>query len=235
LSEILIPCLDKGHVSLGSREEDVMGTDLKVVNAARVSFASRATEMNERHVKLIKFLAEHGHTSPFRHAAMSFRVKIPLFVAAQWRTHMVASALQSELHSYNETSARYVEMKEDFYEPKVWRSQAKSNRQASGEDLAEPVSTQLHIMQSAWHQEALTLYRSALSVGASREMARMFLPPSLYTEFMWTASLHAIAHFIFLRDSEHAQAEIQEYARAIKQIAEQFFPNSIATLCEHGA
>jgi thymidylate synthase (FAD) len=222
--------LDKGYVELSDLSEDKLGSDVKTVNAARVSFAQRITELRARDAKLISYLGEHEHTSPFRHSALSFRVKLPLFVAAQWRTHMVASALQGEIHSFNETSARYVEMPEEFYVPHTWRSQHESSRQASGDAVDAMVAR--HTTRAYDHALAVcnTTYRGMLANKIAREQARMILPQGLYTSFMWTASLQAIANFIRLRDSEHAQWEIQQYAQAVRTITEDIFPNSLAAL-----
>ena len=225
-----VPVLDHGSVILGSAAEDVLGTDLKPVNAARQSFDAMVNEMRIQDERLLDYLAKHDHTSPFRHAALSLRVKCPIFVRAQWRTHTIASAMADELNSFNEASARYIEMKDEFYVPDVWRTQSVSNKQASGEPLDDQ---RQEIMKREFETalaEARDYYQTFLFLGVAREMARMILPQNLYTNFMWTASLQALVNFIRLRDHAHAQQEIREYARAVKTIVYSVFPKSAEAL-----
>lgn len=215
--------LDKGFVEL----VDHMGSDLTVVNAARVSFnkhkAEGAASLDDADRKLIKYLANHKHTSPFRHASLTFRVKAPIFVLRQWMRHTVGS-------DFNEMSMRYTEVHNEFYEPKEWRKQATVNRQGS-EGALEGAA---HLDASHDYRVALShvfsVYGRLLSLGVAREQARMVLPVSIYSEVYWTVSLQALAHFLTLRLEEHAQWEIREYAKAVEQLTLPIFPESIRAL-----
>jgi len=194
----------------------VSGTDIDVVNAARVSFGKIVTELSPRDVTLIRYLIEHHHTSPFEHNQLSFRVKCPLFVARQWMRH--------RMNSYNEISYRYVKSKLEFYTPLQWRYQSASNRQASGdafesEELLEIYKTALAASTNA--------YETLLEKGVCRELARGLLPVCTYTEFMFTCNLHSLMHFLQLRLHEGAQYEIRQYALGMLELATPHFPVSL--------
>jgi len=207
--------LDKGFVRL----VDVMGSDLSVVNSARISFAKEVTEIGDRDEKLIRYLWEHRHTSPFRHATLQFHVKAPIFVLRQWMKHQIGCA-------WNEVSGRYVEFDAEFYTPSNWREQHESNKQGSKGSVGDQGACNLTYGDSM--AGALSHYRELLDKGVCKEQARMVLPLSLYTECYWTASLQAIMHFLELREDSHAQLEIQEYARAIRELAVEHFPISLS-------
>lgn len=208
--------LDKGFVRL----VDVMGSDMSVVNSARISFAKEVTDIGDRDEKLIKYLWEHRHTSPFRHATLQFHVKAPLFVLRQWMKHQIGC-------SWNEVSGRYVKFDNaDFYTPSVWREQHESNKQGSKGSIKGQKSASLFYRDSM--QLALTRYKNLLDLGVCKEQARMVLPLSMYTECYWTASLQAIMHFLELREDTHSQWEIQQYAVAIRELALEHFPISLS-------
>lgn len=208
--------LDKGFVRL----VDVMGSDMSVVNSARISFAKEVTDIGDRDEKLIKYLWEHRHTSPFRHATLQFHVKAPLFVLRQWMKHQIGC-------SWNEVSGRYVKFDNaDFYMPGVWREQHESNKQGSKGSIESQESASLLYRDSM--QLALTRYKNLLDLGVCKEQARMVLPLSMYTECYWTASLQAIMHFLELREDAHSQWEIQQYAVAIRELALEHFPISLS-------
>lgn len=206
--------LDKGFVKL----VDHMGSDLSVVNSARVSFGKKKEQFDNRDAKLVKYLWEHKHTSPFRHASVQFHIKAPIFVLRQWMKHQVGC-------SWNEISGRYVQFEYEFYEPEIFRQQSKNNKQGSFGQIEK-------------QEEAKSIYKTAmlysirdynrlLEMGVCKEQARMVLPTALYSECYWTCSLQAVMHFIQLRDEEHAQWEIQEYARGVKELIRPLFPHTL--------
>lgn len=208
--------LDKGFVRL----VEVMGSDMSVVNSARISFAKEVTEIGDRDEKLIRYLWEHRHTSPFRHATLQFHIKAPLFVLRQWMKHQIGC-------SWNEVSGRYVKFDNaDFYIPEVWREQHESNKQGSKGSIESQESASLLYKDSM--QLAVTRYKNLLDLGVCKEQARMVLPLSMYTECYWTASLQAIMHFLELREDNHSQWEIQQYAQAVRELALEHFPISLS-------
>jgi thymidylate synthase (FAD) len=215
-----IKVLDKGFVRL----IDHMGSDLSVVNAARVSFGKRKTTFEDADAKLLAYLAEHEHTSPFRHTALTLHVKAPIFVFRQWMKHRIAS-------EFNEISGRYVEFPEDeFFVPELFRRQAKVNKQGSEGTIAEAdyVRARESYLQSC--RGAVAHYKELLALGVCREQARCVLPLALYSEVYWTVSLQAVAHFIRLRSDSHAQWEIQQYAAAVRTLVEPLYPVGLRTL-----
>jgi len=221
LTELAV--LDRGFVKL----VDHMGSDLSVVNAARVSFGKRKEVFDEADGKLISYLAEHDHTSPFRHTALTFHVKAPIFVFRQWMKHKIAS-------EFNEVSGRYVEFPEDeFYVPEVFRRQAKVNKQGSEGQVDVEAGDQAHALFLETCRNAVAQYKKLISLGVCREQARCVLPLGLYSEVYWTVSLQAAAHFIRLRTDGHAQWEIQQYAHAVRRMVEELFPHSLKALLEN--
>lgn len=203
----------------------VSGSDVDVVNAARVSFGKTVTELSEQDKKLIAYLMEHDHTSPFEHNQLSFRIKAPIFVARQWMRH--------RMNSYNEISYRYVKAPLEFYQPKQWRFQDAVNRQASYGAFqdSEVDQTYQHALQTA-----VQAYEALLAKGVCRELARGVLPVCTYTQFMFTCNLHSLTHFLRLRLHKGAQWEIQRYAKALLTLALPSFPVSLeAWRNKHGA
>ncbi len=220
LTELAV--LDRGFVKL----VDHMGSDLSVVNAARVSFGKRKETFDDADGKLISYLAEHDHTSPFRHTALTFHVKAPIFVFRQWMKHRIAS-------EFNEISGRYVEFPEDeFFVPGTFRRQAKVNKQGSEGQIDGLDGEQAKEVFLAACRNAVAQYKSLIALGVCREQARCVLPLGLYSEVYWTVSLQAAAHFIRLRTDSHAQWEIQQYAHAVKRMVEELYPNSIKALLD---
>lgn len=215
-----IPVLDRGFVQL----VDCMGGDLSIVNAARVSYGKRKETFEEKDTKLIRYLATHEHTSPFRHAYLQFHVKAPIFVFRQWMKHQVGC-------SWNEISGRYVEFPEDeFHVPTLFRQQAVVNKQGSEGAVADQKAATEAYLGSC--KASVASYKQLLEAGVCREQARCVLPLGLYSEVYWTTSLQAVAHFIRLRSESHAQWEIQEYARAVRALVEPRFPASLAALLD---
>ena len=209
---------------------DHMGSDLTIVNSARVSFGKHKQELDEKDKKLIKYLIKHRHTSTLEHCSVTFRFVVPLFVRSQHHRHRT--------WSYNEISRRYTEFDIKFYEPKFFRSQHASNRQASNvDDVINPKiiyynlhdgasSTASQLMENH-HRSSLKLYEALLDGGVCREQARGVLPQNMYTEYYGTANLNNLIKFIGLRIHSGAQWEIQRVAQACLAIAREYFPESI--------
>ena len=202
-----------------------MGSDLTIVNSARVSFGKQKTELDERDVKLIKYLAEHKHTSTFEHNIVTFRFIVPLFIRSQHHRHRT--------WSYNEISRRYTDVDLKFYEPKGFRTQHKSNRQASNaEELINPVlscGSDCDEMVSLHHQMSLDLFNRMIESGVCREQARGVLPQNLYTEYYGTVNLSNLLKFVDLRTHDGAQWEIQKVANACLEIASELWPTAVSS------
>lgn len=174
----MINVLDKGYVRL----VDHMGSDLTVVNAARVSYAKQSRELNERDIKLIKFLAREGHTSPFRHAVVQFEVYAPLMVARQWWKYVVGSAHQEgtgdSLEAWNESSRRYITEEPVFYIPAAneWRSRPENSKQGSGDPVPAESGESFTKELTEYVEQGIALYEKALASGVCAEQARLFFP-----------------------------------------------------------
>ena len=218
-----IDVLDKGYI----RVVDTLGDDLTPVNAARVSFGGRSDIFEEKDRKLSKFLIKHKHFSPFRHQHVMFIIKAPEFVMRQWYKHVVGiettSAHVTKDHAWNEISGRYVPY-DEFYEPTEFRKQSEDNKQAS-DGLVDKQA----YAKRTWEigqREAISAYKDLLEMGVAREQARSILPLTVYTKVWWTASFQSIMNFIELRDEPTSQVEIQEYARAVKEVMLETFPET---------
>jgi len=198
---------------------DHLGDETTIVNAARVSFGRMREEMDERDVVLLDYLIENKHTSPLEHVVFTFSVHCPLFVRGQWHRHRT--------WSYNEISRRYTEIDMEFYTPSVIRAQAEDDRQASVE--ADFDDTALRERIEKQNIDSLKLYNELLDAGVCREQARGVLPQNMMVTFWATVDLSNLIHFLELRDSEHAQWEIREYAIAIKKLIKPIVPNVFKT------
>ncbi len=198
-----------------------VGDDTGIVNSARVSFGKKIDSIEDKDRKLIKYLLEHDHGTPFEHNSITFLVKAPIFIARQHFRHRISS--------FNEISGRYVEVKEEFYIPKEFRQQSTNNRQASieGNELEHEKA---NLIYTKTVKESFENYKQLLALGVAREQARGVLPLTTYTEYYWTCNLRALLHFIKLRDHENAQWEIQQYAKAMKEIAKEIFPETFKIL-----
>ncbi len=215
--------LDKGFIEV----IDKLGSDLTVVNSARVSFGKRKTEYEENDKKLVKFLARNKHWSPFRHMMVQFHIKAPEFVMRQWYKHVVgietSSNSSAKDHAWNEISGRYVPVT-DFYMPAEWRKQSEDNKQASkGSIESQEEASEIFIKSM---ESILKAYEKLLNLGVAKEQARMILPLNQYTEVYWTASFQAIMNFIDLREEHTAQWEIQQYAKSIREVMYEVFPET---------
>jgi thymidylate synthase (FAD) len=214
-----------------------MGDDLTIVNAARVSFGKEKEEVDERDRKLIRYLVKNKHTSTLEHNVITFRFTVPLFVRGQHHRHRT--------WSYNEISRRYTDKDLKFYENTEFRTQHKSNRQASNkEELINPLMKIYSPMSSLpytylasdlikrHHVDSVKLFDNLIDAGICREQARGVLPQNLYTEYYGTVNLNNLIKFIHLRDDDHAQWEIQKVAQACKKIATDLWPVAMETYNE---
>lgn len=233
--------LDHGFVELVDKSGH---PGLSAVRAARCSFGSESDEMGEKDRKLVAYLLGNGHTSPFRHAHFTFHVKAPLFVFRQWWKHQVdsswreydvvdiqidgdvdaivkarieASDIMSDTDkgcSWNELSGRYKVMEPEFYIPAVARRN--TGKQSSEDD--DELTAYMQDMISCNQTDAVLRYRAMLDLGIAKELARLVLPPSIYSECYWTVSLQAVLHFLKQRLDAHAQFEIREYAQGVLEL-----------------
>lgn len=196
------------------------GDDLTVVNAARVSFANESTTMTERDAKLIKYLANHNHITPFFHPQIRLRLKMPIFVAREWFRHTVGFAR-------NEVSRRYVDFPPECYVPEAENIRARDPKLKQG-SKSEPVENALSIQDTMnqFTSDAMFFYDKLLKEGVAPEIARMVLPQSMYTEFIETASLYAYARLCILRLDPQAQKEIRDYAGMVDGFLREKFPVS---------
>lgn len=199
---------------------DTFGDDLTVVNAARVSFAKESTAMSERDAKLIGYLADHHHVTPFFHPQARFRIKMPIFVAREWYRHQIGFAR-------NEVSRRYVDVEPECWLPAVEDLRARDPKIKQG-SLADPVAEagwwQARIRQD--YERSVGLYNEMIKGGVAPEVARVVLPQGMYTEFIETGSLAAYARLCGLRLSPDAQREIQAYATGLSELLKPSFPTS---------
>lgn len=212
---------------------DHMGSDITVVNAARVSFDKASSYEEDREglwylkasdARLIQYLATHDHWTPFAHPQLTFRIKAPLFVARQLGKHQVGLV-------WNEVSRRYVDSEPEFYLPPVWRKRAENVKQGSS-DEAVADSDGLRLRVNEMYGRMLGNYEGLLAQGVCPEQARMVLPQAMMTEWYWTGSLAAFARVVKLRLDPHSQMETQEVARGIEVHLERLFPVSWAALKE---
>ena len=220
-----IDVLDKGYIEV----VDTLGDDLTPVNAARVSFGGRSDKFTEKDKRLSRFLIKHKHFSPFRHQHIMVIIKAPEFVLRQWYKHVVGiettSTHATKDHAWNEISGRYVEV-EDFYYPDVWRKQSEDNKQASEGELDDLQQKRMSLVYETYMTQVEMAYETMISSGVAKEQARIVLPLSQYTQVWWTASSQSVMNFIELRDEPTAQWEIQQYAKALKEVMLDIFPET---------
>ena len=213
---------------------DHMGSDLTIVNSARVSFGVNKAKLDKRDKKLVNYLVKHRHTSTFEHNVITFKFTVPLFIRSQHHRHRT--------WSYNEISRRYTDKDLRFYEPTEFRSQHKSNRQASNPDetcnpmlkiyspaCSNPVPVLASKVISNHHKSCVKLFDDLLDAGICREQARGVLPQNLYTEYYGTVNLNNLLKFVDLRIHEGAQWEIQRVAEACQEMAEQLWPVAVSS------
>ena len=194
---------------------DKMGNDLTVVNAARVSYSKTKEVFEDKDEKLIKYLAEHEHWSPFAHASMQFRIKAPIFVARQLVKHQVGLV-------WNEVSRRYVDFPPELYKPDAWRGRPVNSKQGSDGEV-ELDQTLDHNLDTTM-KSCLVLYNALLQKGVAPEQARMVLPQSMMTEWYWSGTVYAFARVCNLRCKPDTQKETQDVANVIDKLADEAFP-----------
>ena len=205
---------------------DGCGSDLSIVNAARVSFHKESKELNESDIKLINYLYKHKHFSPFNHAFLSFRVKAPIFVARQLVKH--------KFLPWNEVSRRYVDEEPEFFIPKHWRKKADNVKQGSSEEVLEGRAHSVvdYSFEDAT-EEALHTYNYLLNSGICPEQARLALPQNTMTEWIWSGTLGAFLDMLKLRLDTHTQKETRDVAFKIAYFVEAFFPHSFKAMMEN--
>lgn len=194
---------------------DYMGSDLSVVNAARVSFAKESESFSEKDEKLIRYLAEHNHWSPFAHTSLQFRIKAPIFVARQLVKHQVGGV-------WNEVSRRYVDDEPEFYFPTHWRGKPVNAKQGSDGIVNFENVSYIQFLT----RELLRMYLECNEAGMAPEQTRMWLPQNMMTEWIWTGSLYFFARVCNLRLDSHAQAETREIAEKISSLIPKEFEYS---------
>jgi thymidylate synthase (FAD) len=231
LPEGYLHYLDKGYVGL----VDVMGDDLSIANSARVSYNKQSElvdgELSKRDIRLLEFLWTEGHTSPFRHAVLSFEIYAPLMVARQHWKYAVASTFVDDQNGWNESSRRYITEQEEFYIPRAseWRSAPENSKQGSGKPIASILGYEFTEKLKAVTEAGIRDYEHALQAGIAPELARLFLPAyGMYVRYRWTVSLHGVLNFLQQRIPHDAQYEIQILAKRVRDLAEEKFPHSLA-------
>lgn len=197
---------------------DHMGSDLSVVNAARVSFKKTSSELTDKDVKLIHYLAKHKHTSPFGHAFASFHIKAPVFVARQLVKH--------KFLRWNEVSRRYVDDEPEFFEPEIFKARPENKKQGAGEALENRLQDDCWFELTSSYHTSLAAYNNLLARGVAPEQARIVLPQSMMTEWYWSGSLDAFADMCNLRCYPDAQAETKIVADQIDKIMSNLYPHS---------
>ena len=216
---------DHGFVVL----EDYMGNDLAIVNSARVSFNQESDEMDTANIRLVNWLMKERHGTPFEAPVFHFTVKAPLFVTREWMRHRIGS--------FNEWSARYSIIEPEFYIPQ--RSYVREQKGKPGAYYYEPMSDDTNIEATQLNltfaqQVAFNTYSDLLEKGVAKEVARICLPVGMYTKFKWTINLRALLNFLSLRNHEHAQAEIRDYAVEIEKLVTEVCPVAMESFVEHG-
>jgi len=222
-SENTIEVLDHGFLAL----DGVLASDLAVVNGARVSFNSASDVMEERDEGLIRFLMRDRHGSPFEHGYFRFLVKAPIFVVREHHRHRAG-------HSYNEWSGRYSKMDAEFYVADFVRTQLGKPGAYTFEATSAEVRDQARAEIEESARQAFEAYERMLELGVAKEVARTVLPLSMYTKYYWSCNPRSLMHFCSLRNSEHAQFEIREYARAAESFLERAMPVTHAAFVANG-
>jgi thymidylate synthase (FAD) len=219
----VVEVLDKGFLAL----DGAFASDLAVANGARVSFNQASQELTTKDEGLIRFLMRDRHGSPFEHGYFRFIVKAPLFVVREHHRHRAG-------HSYNEWSGRYSKMQAEFYVPDNVRTQVGKPGAYTFEpvDAATREATRSEIERQS--QEAFAAYERMLELGVAKEVARSVLPLNMYTTYYWSCNPRSLMHFCSLRNSEFAQFEIREFARAAEGFLQQVMPVTHAAFIENG-
>lgn len=226
-----IDVLDHGYV----RYLGHLGSDLEIVNDARVSFQKESKEFGDNDNRLLKFLFREKHTSPFRGSVVKFEAYAPLMVARQWWKYAVASSFKDDQLGWNESSRRYITEEPTFYIPgkTEWREAPANSKQGSGESLDPRIGEAMTENLMNYIEDGIELYEFAMKIGVCAEQARLFLPAyGMYVRFRWTASLWSAVHFLNERLEHDAQKEIQVYASVVKDLIASHFPKVVKALYE---
>lgn len=224
-----IDVLDKGYVRL----VDHLGSDVSIVNAARVSFDRESTEFSDGDAKLLRYLATHNHTSPFRHAFVSLELYAPLMVCRQLWKYAVASSHLEDGSAHNESSRRYITENTEFMGvgPTEWRTAPENKKQGSGPVLVGEQGERFTALLELCQKTCENFYDQALKAGICAEQARLFLPAyGLYVRWRWAGSLAMFLHVIKERTGHDAQGETQQYGKAIASIVKELYPNVYETV-----
>lgn len=220
----MIEVLNHGHVRLVEH----MGSDLSIVRNARVSYAAvwRTGEDEGKDAKLIDYLIKNEHTSPLECVQFTFDVKAPIFVFRQWHRHRT--------WSFNEVSARYSELPEEYYVPEISQitTQNKDNKQMRTE-IINPNADAIQLALAEWGAESFDMYRTLLNFGCPRELARGVLSVNTFSHMFCTVDLHNLSHFLMLRLPKSSQYEIRVYAQAMLNLIEPIVPVTVAALKRH--
>lgn len=216
-----IKVLDNGQGWIGLI--DHMGTEATITNAARVSFGKMKENFDEKDEKLLKYLIENKHLTPLEHVKFTFSVHCPLFVRSQWHRHRAG-------WSYNEISRRYTEVDMEYYIPENFRVQSENNKQASLENSVIEKNQEACEIYTKFVNDCHKAYEKLLEIGVCKEQARGILPQTMFTTFWATVDLRNLIHFIELRDDDHAQKEIRDYAKAMKELVRPYVPHVIEYL-----
>jgi len=215
---------DHGFVRLDA----VMADDLSVVNSARVSFAARSDEMDQRNRGLVRFLMRQRHGTPFEHNSLRFHIRTPIFVAREWFRHRMGS--------FNEESARYHKLSDDFYVPErdAIRTQVGKPGAYTFEPVDDELATETIAIFKDTYEELYRKYDDLVEKGVAKEVARALLPFGIYTQFYWTLNARSLMNFLSLRNSPEAQYEIRVYAEAIERLWSETMPVTHESFVEFG-
>lgn len=214
-----IPLLESPTGSGFVRYIDHLGSDQRIVDAARISYLSES-KGEETDKKLLQYLYRHGHTSPFEQCNITYGIKMPIFVMREFVRHRT--------FRLNEMSGRYVEFTKDYYTPRLWRQPDAKNKQGSSGEFTWEDNAINSLLATSAVENSYLAYTGLLKRGVAREMARMILPVNMFTQIFVNCDLNNLLKFTRLRTASNAQAEIQEVARAMRKIAEPHFPTTFA-------
>ena len=227
-----IEVLNKGYIRLVNS----WGTELDIVNSARVSYDKESDNLTDKDTGLINFLVKHKHDSTLRHCGFTFEVYAPLMIARQWYKHAVSSTHIEDQLGWNESSRRYITENEEFYIPNAdqWRSKPENSKQGSGDPVSFFEGQTFTNELIDYIEYGNGLYQKAMDQGIAPEQARLFLPAyGMYVRWRWTTSLNAVLHFLSLRMGHGAQSEIVSYAEAVNEIVKEKFPITTAAWEEY--
>lgn len=210
------------------RLDGCMADDISVVNSARVSFAKSSQEMDDAAKGLVNFLMRERHGTPFEHNAFRFHVKCPVFVAREWFRHRIGS--------FNEFSARYSEVPNEFWSPELGsvRKQIGKPGSYSFEPVEKDIANMTKFLIENWSNESYLLYKRLLDLGVAKEISRAVLPMSMYTQFYWTVNARSLMNFLSLRTDDNAQREIREMALEVEKIFAEKMPITYSAWIANG-